>query len=155
MKTTEGTKTYEEYANIPNGGRWSPAGRDDEFLGVISLYLVDEFDKVAVTVLAEVLGAQVRQLILGLDVGGSDLALLHQLLHENVPQREVLCTKTVGGAVADDVQRHVLLIYSGTLAKLSSEPSTNFMLEQNATSFNDRRALPLSWTVRSAPAIPS
>ena len=154
MKTTEVTKTYEEYANILNGGRWSPAGRDDELLGVLSLYLVDKFDKVAVTVLAEVLGAQVRQLILGLDVGGSDLALLHQLLHENVPQRDVLCAKTVG-AVADDGRRHVLLIYSGTLAKLSSEPSANFMLEQNTTSFNDRRALPPSWTVRSAPALPS
>ena len=105
MKTTEGTKTYRmrntqifltEEDGLPL--------EDNELLGVVSLYLVDKLDNVAVTVLAEVLGAQVRQPILGLDVRGADLAVLHQLLHENVPQRDVLCAKTVG-AVADDIQR--------------------------------------------------
>ena len=52
------------------------------------------------TVLDKVLGAQVRQLILALDVVGADLALLHQL-HEKIPQRDVLCTKTVGQQVDD------------------------------------------------------
>ena len=54
----------------------------DELVGVSSLKLVNELDEVAVTVLAMVLGAQVCQLILALDVVDADLALLHQFLHE-------------------------------------------------------------------------
>ena len=54
--------------------------------------------------LAKVLGAQVRQLIIGVDVVGADLPPLYKLLHENIPQRDVLCAKTVD-AVADDMQR--------------------------------------------------
>ena len=53
----------------------------DELVGVSSLKVVDELDEVAVTVLAMVLGAQVRQLTLALDVVGAGLAL-HQFLHE-------------------------------------------------------------------------
>ena len=34
------------------------------------------------TVLAKVLGAPVRQLILGIDIVDADLALLYQFLHE-------------------------------------------------------------------------
>ena len=55
------------------------------------------------TVLAKVLGAQAYQLILVLDVVDDDLDLLHQLLYEKVPQRDVLCARSVG-AVAGDVQ---------------------------------------------------
>ena len=56
-------------------------------------------------VLAKVCGAQVHQLILRLKVTvDAYLALFHQLLHEKVPQRDVLCARTVG-AVAGDVQR--------------------------------------------------
>ena len=54
--------------------------------------------------LASVLGAQVCQLILTLDVVDAGLALLHKFLHEKLPQRDVLCTRTVG-AVAGDVKR--------------------------------------------------
>ena len=43
--------------------------------------VVDELDEVAVTVLAMVLGAQVCELILALDVVDAHLAL-HQFLHE-------------------------------------------------------------------------
>ena len=43
------------------------------------LKLADKLDEVAVTVLAKVLGAQVRNLILGLGVVDADLDL-HQLL---------------------------------------------------------------------------
>ena len=50
-----------------------------EIVGVSSLKVVDELDEVAVTVLAVVLGAQVRQLTLALDVVDADLALLYQL----------------------------------------------------------------------------
>ena len=42
-----------------------------------------------VTVLAEVLGAQVCHLILGLDVVNADFVLLHQLLYEKISQRNV------------------------------------------------------------------
>ena len=55
-------------------------------------------------VLAKVLGAEVCQLILALDVVDANLALLHQFLHEKIPQRDVLCARTVVGAVAGDVQ---------------------------------------------------
>ena len=58
---------------------------DYELVGVLSLKLADEFNEVAVTVLAKVLGAQIHQLILGLDVVDADLALLHQLLRESTP----------------------------------------------------------------------
>ena len=48
----------------------------DELVGVSSLKVVDELNKIAVTVLAMVLGAQeVRQLTLALDVVDADLAL--------------------------------------------------------------------------------
>ena len=77
----------------------------DELVGVSSLKLVDELDEVAVMVLAiMVLRTQVCQLILALDVLGADLALLHQFLHETIPQRDELCARTVG-TVAGDVQR--------------------------------------------------
>ena len=78
--------------------------KDDELISVFSLKLFDELDDVTVTVLAKVLGVQVCQLILGLDVLDADLALLHQFLHKKIPQRDVLCTRT-GSAVAGDVQR--------------------------------------------------
>ena len=53
----------------------------DELVSVSSLKVVDELDEDAVTVLAMVLGGQVRQLTLALDVVDADLAL-HQFLHE-------------------------------------------------------------------------
>ena len=56
------------------------------------------------TVLAKVFGAEVCQLILALDVVDADLALFHQLLHEKIPQRDVLCVRIVS-AVAGDAQR--------------------------------------------------
>ena len=48
-------------------------------------------------VLAKVLGTQVRQLILDLDVVDADLA-------QKVSQHDVLCARIIG-AVAGDVQR--------------------------------------------------
>ena len=77
----------------------------DALVSVSSLKLVDELDEVAVTVLAMVLGAQVRQLTLALDdVVDADLAL-HQFLYENIiPQRGMLSARTVD-TVAGDVQR--------------------------------------------------
>ena len=56
----------------------------DELAGVLSLKVVAALDEVALTVLAMVLGAQVCQLILALDVVDADLALLYQLLHEKI-----------------------------------------------------------------------
>ena len=50
------------------------------------------------------LSAQIIQLILGLDVVNADLALLLQLVHKKVFQRDVLYTRNVG-AVAGDMQR--------------------------------------------------
>ena len=62
----------------------------DELADVSSVKLVDALDEVAVTVLAMVLGAQVCQLTLALDVVDADLAL-HQLLYEKIiPRREML-----------------------------------------------------------------
>ena len=55
----------------------------DELVGVSSLKVVDELDEVAVTVLAMVLGTQVRQLTLAHDVVDADLAL-HQFLQEKI-----------------------------------------------------------------------
>ena len=76
----------------------------EEMVGVSSLKLIDELDEVVVAVLPMVFGAQVCELILALDVVDADLALLHQFLHEKIPQRDVLCARTVS-AVAGDVQR--------------------------------------------------
>ena len=53
----------------------------DKLLGVSSLKVLNELDEVAVTVLVMVLGAQVRQLTLALDVVDADLAL-DRFLHE-------------------------------------------------------------------------
>ena len=69
-----------------------------------------ELDEVAVTVLAKVLGAQVRQLILALDVVDADLALLHQFLDKKMPQRGVLCARTVGTIAGDVQHRRVVVI---------------------------------------------
>ena len=77
---------------------------DGELIGFLCLKLVDELDEVALTVLAKVLGAQIRQLIHGLDAVNADFVLLHQLLYEKVPQCDVLCARTVS-VVAGDVQR--------------------------------------------------
>ena len=115
---------------------------DDELVGILSLNLVDELDDVAVTVLAKVLGAQVRQLILGLNKVDADLALLHQLLPEEVPHRNVLCARAVG-AVAGDV----LSMYSGALPNLSSKPSSNIVLKQNTASFILRAATTSSTSI--------
>ena len=86
---------------------------DDELVGVLSLKLVDEFDEVAVTMLAKVLGYNVRQLILRLDIVDANLVILHQLLHKEISQRDVLCARTVDAVAGDmqcrraaDVQRH-------------------------------------------------
>ena len=63
----------------------------DEFAGVSSLKLIDALDEVAVTVLAMMLGAQVCQVILALDVVDADLALLQHFLHEKIiHQRDAL-----------------------------------------------------------------
>ena len=65
----------------------------DELASVSSLKLVDALNKVAVTVLAMVLGAQVYQLTLALDVVDADLAL-HQFLYEKIiPQRDMLARR--------------------------------------------------------------
>ena len=86
---------------------------DDELVGVLRLKLVDELDDVAMAVLAKVLGAQVCQLILALDVVDAEF-VLHQFLHKKViPQRDVLRARTVRTVAADaqcrrvvDIQRH-------------------------------------------------
>ena len=81
----------------------------DALVGVLNLKVVDELDEVAVTVLAMALDAQVCQLILAFEVVDADLALLHQFLHEKIiPQRDVLCARTVG-TVAGDVQRRRII----------------------------------------------
>ena len=53
-----------------------------ELVGVSNLKVVDELDEVAMTVLAMVLGAQLRQLTLALEVVDADLAL-QQFLHSS------------------------------------------------------------------------
>ena len=90
----------------------------DELVDVSSLKVVDELDEVAVTVLAMVLGAQVRQLALALDVVDTDLAL-HQFLHEKIiPQRD--CARNVG-TVASDVQRRLVIDMQRHAAKALTE----------------------------------
>ena len=66
--------------------------------------------------LAKALGPQVHQLISGLDAVDADLAFLQQLLHEQEPQRDLVCARTVGVVSRDvqhrrviDVQRHILV----------------------------------------------
>ena len=61
-----------------------------------------------VMVLAKVLDAQVRHLILALDVVDADLALLHRLLYEKISQRDVLCARTIGTIVGDVQRRRVI-----------------------------------------------
>ena len=60
------------------------------------------------TVVATVLGAQVRQLIFDLDVVDTNSALLQQPFHKNVPQRDVLCARTVGSIAGDVLLRRVV-----------------------------------------------
>ena len=92
---------------------------NDELSGVLSLKLFDELHEIAMTVLAKVLGAKARQLILGLDVVGANLALLYQLLHEKVPQRDVLCARTIGQVwLPATCSADMLSMYSSTLPKL-------------------------------------
>ena len=92
----------------------------DELVGVSGLKVVDELDEVAVTVLAMVLGAQVRQLTLALDVVDADLAL-DQFLHEKItPQRDMLCARNVG-MVAGDVQRRRVIDMQRHAAKALTE----------------------------------
>ena len=106
-----------QQALLPQGEGDLPS-EDYELVGVLSLQLVDELDEVAVIVPAKVLGAQVHQLNLGLDVVDANLALLHQLLHEKIPQRDVLSARTIG-AVADDMHRRRVVDVQRTLPKLS------------------------------------
>ena len=123
----------------------------DELVGVSTLKVVDELDEVAVAVLAMVLGAQLRQLTLALDVVGADLAL-HQFSHEKIiPQRHLRCTRNVGTVVGDvqrrrviDMQRRRVSICSGTLPKFSPKPSPDIMLEQNTASSFIARAVATS-----------
>ena len=81
---------------------------DDEIVGILSLNLVDELDEIAVTMLAKVLAAQVCQLILALDILDAGLALLHQFLHNLIPQRDVLCARAVVAVAGDGQRRRVL-----------------------------------------------
>ena len=54
------------------------------------------------------LGDHVCQLILAFGVVNDDLALLHKILHEKIPQRDMPCARTVG-TVAGDMQCRRLL----------------------------------------------
>ena len=72
----------------------------------------------------------------------ADLALLHQFLHKKIPQRDVLCARTVG-AVAGDVQRRRVV----DIPKLSSKPISNITLEQNTASFIVRAAAACSASI--------
>ena len=106
----------------------------DERVGVLGLKLVDELDDVAVAVLAKVLGAHVCQLILALDEVDADLALLHQFLLEKY--LSLMCfARRLQVRLPATCSADVLSIYSGTLPKLSSKPSSNIMLEQNTAYF--------------------
>ena len=75
-----------------------------EFIGVLSLKLVGKLDEVTMVALPKVIGAQVRQRILDLDVVDADIALLH---HEKVSKCDVLCARTVG-VVTGDVERRLV-----------------------------------------------
>ena len=81
---------------------------DEELVGVLTLKIVGKIDEVAVTVLAKVLGAQIWQLILALDVVDAGFALRHQLLHEKISQCDMLCATSVG-TVANDVQHRCVV----------------------------------------------
>ena len=68
------------------------------------------------------LGAQVCQLILALDVVDADFALLHDFLYEKISQQDMLCARTVG-MVASDVQcRHVVDIQRHAAEAASLKP---------------------------------
>ena len=100
-------------------------------VGVLSLKLVDELDDVAVTVLAKVLGGKVCLLILALDVVDADLALLLQFLYQKlIPQRDMLCARTVG-TVAGDVQRRRVI----DIQRHAAEVFIKAQLQQNTAPF--------------------
>ena len=61
--------------------------------------------------LGKVFSAQVCQLILGFDVVSADLALPYQLLYEKVPQRDVLCARTVDAVVGDMSGRRIVGVH--------------------------------------------
>ena len=107
VKTTKCAKEYVRNSQVflPQEDDGFPL-EDDDHVGVLSIEVVDELDQVAVTMRAKVLGAQICHLILVLDV--VDAALLYQLLHEKVPQRDVLCSRTVGAVAGDEQRRRVI-----------------------------------------------
>ena len=130
---------------------------DDELVGVSSLKLVDELDEDAVAVLAKMLGVQVRQLILGLYVVDTDFALLHHLLHEKVPQRDVLCARTVG-AVARRTAPTCCRCTAARFPSSRQSPAPMLCWSRTLSSSLSElppRALPPSWTVRSARCSPT
>ena len=108
-----------------------------------SLKLVDRLDEVAVTVLAKVLGAQVRQLILVLDVMEANLALIHQNLDEKYLSAmcfaqglsmglTATCSAGVlsmysGGELLDNTDLQAVLpkLLPGVLAALFSTPTND------------------------------
>ena len=59
---------------LTQGDGHRPLEYDAKLLGVLSLILVDELDKIAVTVFAKLLVARVLQLTFSLDVVDPDLA---------------------------------------------------------------------------------
>ena len=123
----------------------------DELVGVSSLKVVDELDEVAVTALAMMFGAQVRQLTLTLDVVDADLAL-YKFLHEKIiPQRDMLYARNVG-TVVGDVQRQRVIDMQRPAARCRS--SHRSPAPKSCWSRIPPRALPPSWTVRSAPVVP-
>ena len=73
------------------------------------------------------LGDHVRQLILALGVVNDDLALLHKILHEKIPQRDVPCARTAGTVAGNmqyrrllDIQRHAASIVGCAVSPCSS-----------------------------------
>ena len=63
----------------------------------------------------------------------ADLAFPHQLLDQEMPQRHVLNSRTVG-LISGDEQSQSFVRYNGTLSKRVSNTISFIMLEQNTAS---------------------
>ena len=129
----------------------------DELVDVFSLKLVDELDEVTVTMLDMVLGAQVCQLILAVDVVDADLAL-HQFLHEKIkPQRDMLCARNVGTVArrcaAPTCYRYAVARCRSSHRSPAPISCWSRMPPHPSLPEPPPRALPPSWTVWSAPVV--
>ena len=61
-----------------------------KYLSRLGLKIVKGFDEVVVAVLIDMIGSEIHKLVLRLHIVDGNLSFLHELLHEEVPEGDVL-----------------------------------------------------------------